>query len=46
MHLVVLGHLLEGVGEAIVAELLGDFEEAFVGEVESVLARSAGLSSE
>jgi hypothetical protein len=46
MHLVVFGHLLEGVGETVVGELLRDFEEAFVGEVEQVLARSAGLSSE
>jgi hypothetical protein len=45
VHLVVLGHLLEGVGEPVVRELLG-FEEALLGRSSRVLARSAGCSSE
>jgi hypothetical protein len=46
MHLVVFGHLLQRVGETVVGELLRDFEEAFVGQVEQGVGEVGGLSSE
>ena len=43
MDLVVLGHLLQHVGEAVVGELLGDLDHALVGQVEQGVREVGGL---
>ena len=43
VHLLVLGHLLERVGEPVVGELLGDLDEALLGQVEQGVREVGGL---
>ncbi len=43
MRLVVLGHLFECVGEAVVGELFSDLEQACVGKVEQRIGEVGGF---